>query len=439
MADLLRDREKRGLEITLIVRFAVFAAAAVLEVAVIETRAQYVVLFAYAPALVVVGWLWWRLRSAGSLPSIGLAAIAVDLVLICALPMIWFEIAALPETPRAMIPKTNIVPVMILVIAVNTIPLRPLYPIVAALGALAVYLVLWGMAALDPRTVITSDFEASVMGPALNREMLLGRLFVLVAAGGVLALVAWTARRLTLDGVRLEHANSQLGRYFSPRVRERIATDAVDGPGGREQDVAVLFCDVRGFTGLAERLKPDEVMALLSDYQACAVAAVFAHDGTLDKYIGDAVMATFGTPEPAADDAERAVRAAIALRAGLAELNATRAARGLPQIQQGIGIHYGRAVVGNVGTPERLEYTAIGDTVNVASRLEAATKRLGEELIVSAAVKARLPDDIPVRALAPLELPGRAEPVEVFAVDAGGAGVTAGNARPDLGHEGTQA
>ena len=166
------------------------------------------------------------------------------------------------------------------------------------------------------------------------------------------------------------------------------------------------------------------------------VAAVFAHGGTLDKFIGDAIMATFGTPETAPDDARRAVAAAIAMRGALAGLNRERAAAGRSAIAHGIAIHYGPVVVGNVGTAERLEYTVIGDTVNVAALIAELCKPTGEDLLISEAVREQLGDTVATRAVPVERLRGRQSPVAVHAIDAGVGDVSGDNVRPDFGREG---
>ena len=128
-------------------------------------------------------------------------------------------------------------------------------------------------------------------------------------------------------------------------------------------------------------------------------------------------MATFGTPRPAPDDAMRAVQAGIAMRLALAEFNRERAAKGQAEVRHGVGIHSGRAVVGNVGSAERLEYTVIGDTVSVASRIAAACKTTGEDLLISEAVKSRLNGACKLRPIRPVELAGKSEPIALFAVE----------------------
>ena len=147
------------------------------------------------------------------------------------------------------------------------------------------------------------------------------------------------------------------------------------------------------------------------------VSIVFAYGGTLDKFTGDGIMATFGTPETKPDDVERAVQTGIAMKRSLQQLNQDRIAGGLAPIRQGIGIHYGEVVVGNIGTEERLEYTVIGDTVNAASRIESACKDLNEDFIISEAVCDNIPDTIQVRRLKEIAVKGKAEPLRVYAVE----------------------
>lgn len=180
--------------------------------------------------------------------------------------------------------------------------------------------------------------------------------------------------------VEREAANEQLQqatrvrenfeRYFTPQLAARIAsTSARVVPGGDRQPVVVLFSDIRGFTTIAESLPPMQMAHQLNEYFAAMVECVFRHDGALDKFIGDAIMAYWGAPQAHPDDGTRAVAAACDMQRGLDLLNARWRAEGRPELQAGIGIHAGDAFVGNIGSPRRLEFTLIGDTVNVASRL----------------------------------------------------------------------
>jgi adenylate cyclase len=186
--------------------------------------------------------------------------------------------------------------------------------------------------------------------------------------------------------------------------------------GPREQEVVVLFSDLVGYSRTCAGLTPSQALAMLSEYQERMVAEIFKAGGTLDKFIGDGIMATFGTPEPAADAADRAVRAARGMIAALSALNEERVARGEPPLGQRIGIHAGPAVVGNVGPPQRLEFGVIGDTVNVAARIEAAGKKTGRHAMMSAAVLQRLSTPVPVDPLGPVSLDGQPAPIELYAL-----------------------
>ena len=287
-----------------------------------------------------------------------------------------------------------------------------------ATGGVIVQLCLLAYALNEPGTIVSSDYLQSIMGPALSVEFVATSILVICVAGGVMGFLTLVARRTVVQGVRLETANANLGRYFSPGVVSRIAGEDSEmlGGAGRTQEVAVMFCDIRDFTSLTENMPPGEVVEFLSRYHAMMVDVIFAFGGTIDKFIGDAIMVTFGTPDPGDDDAERSVRAGLAMNGALAELNVERAAQALPAIRHGIGIHYGPVIAGNIGTKDRLEYTVIGDTVNVASRIQDACKTVGEALLISDAVQRCLPADINVQPLPQQHVRGRSAPVQIYEV-----------------------
>jgi len=169
-----------------------------------------------------------------------------------------------------------------------------------------------------------------------------------------------------------ERLRDTFSRYVPPAVAEQILAGGEPQAmlKGERRRVSVLFCDVRGFTTFAEETPPAEVFATLNSYFAVAVECIFRHGGTLDKFAGDNVMAVFGAPVPQSDDAARAVGCALDILAAVDGLSRQRAARGLPRLEVGVGIHCGVAVAGEVGTAERREYTVIGHHVNVAKRIE---------------------------------------------------------------------
>jgi adenylate cyclase len=207
--------------------------------------------------------------------------------------------------------------------------------------------------------------------------------FVMLVTAGVLATAVWRSRRLVGRQMRAERARANLSRYFSPGMIEELAGQ--DEPLGavREQPVAVLFADIVGFTTLSENEPPERTIALLRDFHARMAREVFNHGGTVDKYIGDAIMATFGTPHTGVHDATNALACARAMLASIEAWNRERGARGETAIEVGIGLHFGPAVMGDIGDERRLEYAVIGDTVNVAARLEALTREVEAPLVVS--------------------------------------------------------
>jgi adenylate cyclase len=215
-------------------------------------------------------------------------------------------------------------------------------------------------------------------------------MFTTLLVSGILSLAVRRSRQLVYEQAEAARARTNLARYVGPRLADTLAE--ADEPMGsiRRQDVAVLFADIRGFTALAERRSPEEIIGLLRAFHSRMAEAVFAHGGTLDKFIGDGLMATFGTPTPGPSDATSALACARAMLRDLNGWNAERRARGEPPIEVGIGLHYGPAVLGDIGGAERFEFAVIGDTVNVASRLERLTRELNSRLVAGDALIVRL-------------------------------------------------
>ncbi|MEN9529438.1 MAG: hypothetical protein RI932_1311 [Pseudomonadota bacterium] len=189
------------------------------------------------------------------------------------------------------------------------------------------------------------------------------------------------------EHMRLE----KLTRYFSPSVAQVLQSNQEDLPqSGRELDVTVLFADIRDFTKISSTLSGQDVVKLLNEVHEHLVKCIFETGGTLDKYIGDGVMAYFGAPVGNLRHADQAVECALKMRRAITELNGIRAARGEDALRIGIGIHSGIAVVGDVGAQFRREFTVIGDTVNTASRIESLTKKHGVDILLSEDVRTRL-------------------------------------------------
>lgn len=210
---------------------------------------------------------------------------------------------------------------------------------------------------------------------------------------------------------KLEAQRRLLERVISPAVLDLINPDALQ-IGGQLGDITVLFADIRGFTSFSEKHSPAELMAILNRYLAAGAEAVLAQEGTVDKFLGDAIMAWFNAPQPQPDHTMRAVRAALGLKAAVEKLHAE-----LPpeaQLSFGVGIHYGEALLGWVGTEKRLEYTAIGDSINTAKRIQENAAR--NQILISQAAYERVRDQVEVNSCIPLHVKGKSEAVDVYEV-----------------------
>ena len=231
--------------------------------------------------------------------------------------------------------------------------------------------------------------------------------------------VVYLTDRLLDDAVKFEKSTKNLSRYFSPTIRDQIKEQdiLVENVGDRNKAVAILFTDIDGFTSLSETMKADEIIKLLSEYQEKMVKPIFENMGTVDKFIGDAVMATFGTPVSQGNDAQNAFECARQMQIAMNQWAKERAEAGLPVITHRIGIHYGECIVGNIGTEERKEYTVIGDAVNVASRICDAGKALKATLVFSNDVKVRLLEDVRARIEEKVQLKGKDEKITLYCLD----------------------
>lgn len=276
-------------------------------------------------------------------------------------------------------------------------------------------------------SVLTSLIRAALCVPLLaDQDRVLGVLYAdsisgtkpfaeddaaLCFAFGGLAAVSIAKAHYVALARREEIARVNLERFFAPAVAARIAGQGSGArPGGERRSVTVLFSDVRGFTPLAESLPPEAVAAQLSEYFGVMVAVVFDHGGTLDKFIGDALLAVWGAPLAGEHDAGRALAAAREMHRKSSLLNEQWRSAGRPALRIGVGIHSGDAFAGTIGSPQRMEYTVIGDVVNVASRLCRAAGP--GEILLSEAAAGQIRNG-GFGTLEPLELRGRAGPVMV--------------------------
>jgi adenylate cyclase len=206
-------------------------------------------------------------------------------------------------------------------------------------------------------------------------------------------------------------------RYVTKQVVDLILenpeTIVLDG---EEREATILFSDIRGFTSLSERMKPKELVKILREYFTLMVGAVFKFQGTVDKFIGDAIMSIFGAPTPQPNHAELAIKTALEMQRLLAIFNRARIQKGQKPISIGVGINTGDVVVGNIGSEERLEYTAIGDAVNLASRLEGINKEYGTHIIISEFTYHHVKNIIVERELDEVRVKGKYNPVKIYEV-----------------------
>jgi len=256
-----------------------------------------------------------------------------------------------------------------------------------------------------------------VSDPAWRTQTVLLALLTVVLAAAVARSQSLLRRQVT------DHlARASLARYFSPNVVDSLASAGVGGLAARRRPVAVLFADIRGFVRLSESLGTEATIEMLTEFHERFTRIVFDHRGTLEKYIGDAVMATFGTPSRGVDDTGRALQCAWKLADETHRWSRERARRGRAPVHLGIGVHYGEAVVGSIGDTQRLDYVVVGDTVNVASRLERLTRELDVELVVSDAVVRRIREEeslvgVRLDQLKPggeVHLTGRTQPIAIW-------------------------
>lgn len=241
--------------------------------------------------------------------------------------------------------------------------------------------------------------------------------------GFTVGIVSRHVRSLIEETLEQQRENLMVSRLFgqfvSPEVKDRILQHAGQVSAGEKKQVAILFCDIRGFTAFSEKVPPEQVVGYLNEYLDAMVRAINAAGGTIDKFIGDAIMAVFGGVLEAENACDAALAAALLMRASLAELNGRRQSGGLPLIENGIGIHFGEVVQGAIGSAERKDFTVIGDAVNTASRIESSCKELGSDLLFSDSVFNAASASVQQRCrkLGEVTLRGRVEKTAIWTID----------------------
>jgi adenylate cyclase len=212
-----------------------------------------------------------------------------------------------------------------------------------------------------------------------------------------------------------DEMKTTMGKYMARKVMAHLLKEKMS-LGGEKLNVTILFSDIRSFTTISEKMDPQALVMLLNEYFTEMVEIVLTQDGVVDKYIGDAIMVVFGAPEPEQFDALRAIKSAVGMRRALRKLNDRLKERGAPPLRTGIGIHTGEVIAGSIGHEEQRQYTVIGDAVNLASRLETATKELGVNILISEHTYELTKDAIEARPVKEITVKGRAQPVMTYEV-----------------------
>ncbi|HEX9985272.1 MAG TPA: adenylate/guanylate cyclase domain-containing protein [Thermoanaerobaculia bacterium] len=285
---------------------------------------------------------------------------------------------------------------------------------------------------LGGKSIAIHGIRSAMCVPLWNRQRVIGAVQVdspihigrfteedldLITALANFAAVAIERAQLAEKIEQERKIRSKMERYHSPAVIEEIVKGVIfaDETDIRSAEVTILFADISGFTTVSETQRPEEVAEFLSNFFSAAVDSIFAYGGTLDKFIGDAVMAFFGAPIPQDDHADRAILAGLMLQERVAEWNRQREAEGLPVVKVRIGINSGPAVVGNVGTEKRVDYTVLGTSVNIASRLESGVAKPGQ-LVISQNTLDRVIGSFDTESLGEFALKGLQQKMPVYMV-----------------------
>lgn len=378
----LRDAELAGERLSAIVRLVIFLTLLVLVLTSrVDHHHEQFALFtvaAYGAVAVVALVLAWRRIFHPALPY---AYVTFDVALVCLSVLLISRMLDFPPHMAFAIPASAMI---FVVLAHASMRLRP--ALVAYAGALTIMLMAIGMI-LMPAPEAAAPFSLGLADADLLQSLLHSRIlpFVIVALA---TLALWATSRRTYEMLQTSIDYSRrlgiLSRFFSPRLADRLARAA--GPAlssGRRQHCAIMFIDIRKFTELAREMDPEQLSRLLAEFRTVVTDVIFEYGGMVDKFIGDAVLAVFGALQPAADDAERAIRCGVKVLAAVDAWSASQTVQRKPQIRVGIGAHYGEVFVGAVGNERMLEFTVLGDAVNLAERLERLTRTAGGAFVVS--------------------------------------------------------
>jgi len=338
-----------------------------------------IVLGGYAIFTLARLWLSWRERL---VPWVIYLSIVLDMALLLAL--IWSFHLEYGQPPSFYLKAPTMIYVFIF-IGLRVLTFRARYVVVAGLTAAIGWAILsaYAILASGGREMITRDYVQYMTSNSVLIGAEADKIIAILVVTALLAVAMNRARRLVVRSAAEGAAARDLARFFSPEVAREItaAEQMIEAGSGEARDAAVVFCDIRGFTRFAHTVSPGEVIAMLTEYQQALVPSILGHGGTIDKFMGDGIMATFGAVRPsptAAADALRAVDAVIEAAAAWSE---HRAALGQPVHKVNAAAAFGPIVCGAVGDVDRLEYTVIGDPVNQAAKLEKANRAQGVDAL----------------------------------------------------------
>ena len=374
-----RDQERLAAGLRLVIAAALFAAVATVQGQGAHHHPLLAATVIYAGVAVLGAWLAWRGFYHPLLPY---AFATGEAVLLALQIVLMSKLLDMPSEMSFALPVSGLVFVLLVHASMRY---RPWLVVYAA--------VVFGLSAALGLAIVEAvgdapGHAAAIGGSGWFHELVHYQAFPVVTVG-LVTLMLFVANTRMRALLRSHLANvvrvAKLSRYFSPSIARELASRTDEELfRGRRIQAAVLFADMRGFSRLAETMRPDELGDFLGELRARLARAVSAHGGTIDKFIGDSVMAVFGVPDGHPDDAAKAMGCAFDVIDVVREWSWEREARGLPPVAIGIGIHYGEVFAGVVGREHLLEFTVIGDTVNVAERLERLSRDLDTPLVVSA-------------------------------------------------------
>lgn len=230
-----------------------------------------------------------------------------------------------------------------------------------------------------------------------------------------LATLSNTFNKMAQGLIERDRVKDVFSRFHNKEIVDKLLSGEVN-LGGERREATIFFSDIRGFTGMSESMQPEEVVEMLNEYMTRMVSVIRAHHGVVDKYVGDAIMAIWGVPIGRPDDTANAVMACLEMRKALAELNEKRLARGSVALKIGMGLNRGSVIAGNIGSNEKMEYTVIGDAVNLASRMESMTKEYGSDLLISRQVYDQVQSQFIFEQAESARVKGKSGVIEVFKV-----------------------